>query len=48
MLEKILITKKRTQRKALHTLKSDVFELPGHKNIKKYVSKYDLFFPRSS
>ena len=43
ILEKVSITKKCTQRKTLHTLKTDVFELPDNKNIRKLVSKYQLF-----
>ena len=43
ILEKVFITKKWTQRKTLHTLKTDVFELPDTKNIGKLFSKYELF-----
>ena len=38
-LEKVFITKKCTHRKALHTLKYDVFQLPDNKNIEKIVLK---------
>ena len=31
-----------------HTLKIDVFELPGNKNIEKLFSKYELFFPNQA
>ena len=43
ILEKVFITTKCTQRKTLHTLKADVFELTENKNIEKLFSKYDLF-----
>ena len=42
-MDKLFITKKCTQRKALHTFKTDVFELRDNKNIGKLFSKYDLF-----
>ena len=41
-MEKVFITKKCTHRKTLHTLKSDVFELPDNKNIGKLFSKHEL------
>ena len=39
MLEEVFITRKYAQRKILHTLKIDVFELQDNKNI----GKYELF-----
>ena len=44
ILEKVFITKKCTQCKTSHTLKTDVFELPDNKDIAKLFSKYELFF----
>ena len=38
------ITKTCTQRKTLHALKIDLFELSDNKNIGKLLSKYELFF----
>ena len=43
ILDNIFITKKYTQHKTLHTLKTDVFKLPNNKNIGKLFSKYVLF-----
>ena len=42
-LEKVSITKKYTQHRALRTLKTDVLELPDNKNIRKLFSKNQLF-----
>ena len=44
ILEKVFITKKCTQCKTSHTLKTDVFELPDNRNIGKLFSKYELIF----
>ena len=38
------MTKKCTQCKSSHTLKTDVFELPENKNIGKLFSKYEVLF----
>ena len=43
ILENACITKKCTQCKTSHTLKTDVFELPDNENIGKLFSKYELF-----
>ena len=43
-LEKDFIFKKSTQRKTLHTLKMDLFQLPDNKIIGKLFSKYELFY----
>ena len=43
ILEKVFITKKCTQRKILHTLKTDVFESPDNKNIGKLFSECEVF-----
>ena len=43
-LEEVFITKKCTHCKTFHTLKTDVFELPDNKDIKKLFSQYVLFF----
>ena len=40
ILENAFITKKCTQRKTLHTLKTDLFELPDNENIGELFSKY--------
>ena len=44
ILEKLFNTKKCTQCKRSHTLKTDVIELPDNKNIEKLFSKHELFF----
>ena len=44
ILEKVFVTKKFTQCKALHTLKIDVFEIPDNKKIGKFFPKYKLLF----
>ena len=43
ILQNIFITKKCTQLKTLHTLKTDAFVLTDNKNIGKLFSKYALF-----
>ena len=43
ILEKFFITKKCTLCEPSYTLKTDVFELPDHKNIETLFSKYELF-----
>ena len=43
ILKKVFMTKKCTQRKILHTLKTDLFELPDNTNIGKLFSNYELF-----
>ena len=48
ILEKVFVTKKCTNCKTSHTLKTDVFELPDNKDIRKLFSKYELFFPNQS
>lgn len=40
---KVFITKKCTERKTLHALKSNVFELSENKNVWKLFSKHELF-----
>ena len=37
------MTKKYSQRKTLHNLKTDEFQLPDNKNIAILFSKYELF-----
>ena len=44
ILEKVFINKKFTQCKTSRTLKMDVLEIPGNKNIGKLFSKYKLLF----
>ena len=44
ILEKVFVTKKFTQCKALRTLKIDVFEIPDNKKIGKFFPKYKLLF----
>ena len=43
ILDIAFVTRKCTQRKTLHNLKSDVFKLPNKKNIGKLFPKYVLF-----
>ena len=43
ILEKVFITQKCTQRKILHAIKIDFFELSDNINIRKLLSKYELF-----
>ena len=40
---KVFNTKKCTQRKILHTLETDLYELPDNTNIGELFSKYKLF-----
>ena len=46
ILEKVFITKKCTQRKTLHNLKTDIFELSDNTNIAKLFSSYQKQPPR--
>ena len=40
ILKKFFITKKCTQCKTSNTLKTDVFDIPDHKNVEKLFLKY--------
>ena len=48
IMEKVYITKKCTQCKTSHTLKTDVFELPNNKDIEKLFSKSEVVFIEQS
>ena len=43
ILEKVFITKIYTQRNTLHTLKTDVFELPDNKDIRTFFQNMNCF-----